>query len=251
MSLYYTAFLLFLSLALFSCQVESSGQETKETKEVIEGTVPVNRKVLWKFSPCGDIQVNDKKLKLGTTLKEWVAKLGPYDRFNRLMTDVYTWDKYGMMAATDWKKDTIIQMHIVFHYESDRDSNQYDPNEDMLHIEAIRAQIAARPTPVFDGGVLLDGVVLGRGMNIKEFNQLSRDNNRSFYFSKNIFPHRYSFFPDDCPTPTAYTIQLSADFKDVEQIFIDNSSNAVWEVEQELKQEKIDEEKQGRGGSPE
>jgi hypothetical protein len=85
-----------LSLLLTHCQGQPSDQE-KQT--VIEGKVPLNRKVQWKFSPCGDIKVNDKKLRLGTTLKEWVATLGPYNRFNRVMNDVYTWDQYGLMGV--------------------------------------------------------------------------------------------------------------------------------------------------------
>jgi hypothetical protein len=199
--------------------------------------VPVNQKVLWSFSPCGDIQVNDKKLQLGKTVKEWVTILGPYDRFNRLMNDVYTWDKYSLMAVAKWNKDTVIQMHIVFHFESDRDTNNYDPIEDSIHIQAIREEISARPKPVLSGGVLLDNVVLGRGMNIKEFNQLSESNNRAFRFRKDIFPHRFSFYPRDCPSPVTYVVELSKNFKDVKQIIVDNLPNTVWNIEQELKQE--------------
>ena len=210
-----------LLLLLTHCQGQPSGQEKQA---VIAGKVPLNRKVQWKFAPCGEIQVNDKKLRLGTTMKEWLATLGPYNRFNQVMNDVYTWDQYGLMAVTRWHKDTVFQMHVVFHYESDRNTNHYHPIEDKIHIQSIREEIAARPKPVFEGGVLLDNVVLGRGMSIKEFNQLSESNNRVFEFSKDIFPHRYSFYPNDCPTPTMYIVELSKDFNDVEQIIVERKS---------------------------
>ncbi len=232
--------LLLLSLSLWECQ----GQVPKqEKKEIVTGSVALNRKVVWSFSPCGDIQVNDKKLQLGKTLKEWVAALGPYDRYSHPWHDAYTWDKYGLIALTEFKKDTIFQMHIVFHFESDRDSNDYHPIEDSIHIEAIRAEISARPKPVFSGGVLLDSVVLGRGMSIKEFNNLSDNSNRAFRFRKDIFPHRFSFYPRDCPSPIAYVVELSENFKDVEQIIVDNLPNTVWNIEQELKQEEAEKQK--------
>jgi hypothetical protein len=211
----------------------------QEAKEIIAGSVAVNQKVVWSFSPCGDIQVNDKKLELGKTVKEWVTILGPYDRYNRLMNDAYTWDKYGLIAVTDWNKDTVSQMHVVFHYESDRDPADYAGRNDVdsIIMRSIQAEISARPKPVLSGGVLLDGVVLGRGMSIKEFNHLSESNSRAFKFTKDIFSHRYSFYPNDCSSPIRYYVELSEDFKDVEQVFINGDKYARWEIEQEEKAE--------------
>jgi hypothetical protein len=168
------------------------------------------------------------------------------------MHNVYTWDQYGLIAMTRWHKHTVFQMHVVFHYESDLNPNDYAGSDhaDSVIMEGLQEEISARPKPVFEGGVLLDNVVLGRGMSIKEFNQLSQSNNRAFEFSKDIFPHRYSFYLDDCPTPIRYYVQLSEDYKDVEQVFVNSNVYGRWEFEQELKREEAEQEKKGPPTSP-
>lgn len=233
--------------ALFILQACGQTAVTENHESVTEGNVKLNRDVLWKFGSCGTIRVNGITLSMRETVADWVKKLGPYDRFNRLWSDCYTWDNYGLIASCDTKRDTIEQMHIVFHFKTEINGKIIENLKDTVKLindpyyndpsySFYRKEIFARPHPFFQGGVLLDGVVLGRGMSIKEVNALFRKSGKSIeFFQDNHMTHVWQYYPD-CDFPLLFNIEVSEDYKDIEQLYVNAKSNLIFELRQKQKE---------------
>lgn len=220
---------------LFTCLVLTGCFSSPGTKNIIAGKVPFNEKIQWRFSPCGELLCNGMALRLSQTVAEWDKILGKHDRYNELMNDVYTWDKYGLMAVTEPQGDTIHQLHIVFNFKPIQDTLDLIERQgpDTAVISSIRAAIYARPRPFFEGGILLDSVVLGKATTVKEFNELSEKNHRQFRFHQDAsFKNVYAFFSRNCGAPRRFEVHLSEDQQWIDELVVDDYENIISQVDQ-------------------
>ena len=209
----------------------------------MEGKVKLNRQVTWNFTPC-EVSVNGVAVSMSELVKDWVGKIGP---FSRDVYKCYVWDKYGLMVAGSIdEKDTLTQMHIVFNYSTfhHRTGRALQFASDSIYLSTeskddrmlIIEELASRPNPRFNGGVLMDSIVLGRGMRIEEFNQLSEKYHRHIQFHQDRHFHHIWEYNSPCQ-PWSYFVEVSEDYSDIEQVWVEyDANNYAYQQTQEEQQ---------------
>lgn len=107
--------------------------------------IKLNTQHRFEITPC-HLKYNGKEFRLGGTVQELVDVFGMYNRDIR-DGDAYVWDDYGFAVLTEFHTSTVTEFTICF------DCCEWvDPNN-------LKGTL---PKSSFQGGILLDGVTIGR-----------------------------------------------------------------------------------------
>jgi hypothetical protein len=176
------------------------------------------------------ISYNERPLRLGSDIQEWVAVLGPYDRLAKIASDVYVWDELALSVYTETDRTRVVQMNFYFTYDSpfeQTDQERYEQEKDPIRKEFALAVMHSKPRQLFEGAIAVDGVLIDRQIDIKAINReraevvrqrgglLSSPDMR--YFGKSYVPSEYAFERRCHGLSYVYILQL--DFDDYSKLF--------------------------------